>query len=193
MNFNCARFKQNLFGYSARIVSFKIILNIIFRQKLLFPLRWHTHEYYFICLNWVLRCTFMLSTLWQSDHVRAQSQAGRTLRRGWVSSHHWWPITWKLVKLSEFGENRTDKQQRDYWRPLAWRDLDESCTKTSLGMRWMHVPNWTCVRHRMESSPFQKGLLFFGPYISSLCLLLLLCIGLKICHINWHKKKYMRS
>ena len=41
----------------------------------------------------------------------------------------------------------------------------------------------------MESSPFKKGLLFLGWLISSLCLLLVLSIGLKLYYSNWHEIK----
>ena len=60
-------------------------------------------------------------------------------------------------------------------------------TKTSLGMRWIHVLNWTCDKAANGASALLKGLLFLGSFIRSLCLLLVLSIGLKIYHSNWHK------
>ena len=108
-------------------------------------LNWHTHfpcgdprklwcHYYLICLNWVLRGTVMPSTVWRSDYVRAQPQVGRTLRRGWISSYHWWSVTWILSNvpvgpmLSELGEIRTDLQHRGHWWLLTLSAIDESCT-----------------------------------------------------------------
>ena len=43
---------------------------------------------------------------------------------------------------------------------------------------------------RMEPNPLQKGLLFLDSFISSLCLLLVLSIGLIIYHSNLHKNNF---
>ena len=42
------------------------------------------------------------------------------------------------------------------------------------------------VLRQRRSRPLQNGLLFLGSFISSLCLLLVLSIGLKIYHSNWY-------
>ena len=41
------------------------------------------------------------------------------------------------------------------------------------------------LRQRMDQGPLQEGLLFLGSFISSLCLLLVLSIALKIYHSYW--------
>ena len=40
------------------------------------------------------------------------------------SSPHWWPVTWKLVKRSEFSENRTNLLHRGYCWPLTLVGVD---------------------------------------------------------------------
>ena len=93
--------------------------------------------YYFICLNWVPRCT--VPTTWQSDYMRTQPQDGWTLRRDWISSYHWWPVTWKHVvkhscgsytaNLARFGPIYSIEVTGDFWP-------DVNSTKVALKPPW---------------------------------------------------------
>ena len=57
---------------------------------------------------------------------------------------------------------------------LPWDEMD-ACAKSVLS----YDKEW--------SRPLPKGLLFLGSFISSLCLVLVLSVGLKMHHSNWHK------
>ena len=58
--------------------------------------------------NWVPRYTVAPSIDLKSDYVRAQPQAGRTLRQNWR------PVTGKVGPSLRNGESRTDLQHRGH-------------------------------------------------------------------------------
>ena len=85
-----------------------------------------------------------------------QSPLGDLLPRNMM-----WNVSVRL-KLCVLCANRTDLLHRCQWWPLTWRDLDERCTKSSLGMRRMHVPNWTCVRAANRAESHSGRITFLG-------------------------------
>ena len=128
---------------------------VVRAKTFLFPLWWHTHaavsHYYLLCFT-----GFQDE---QSYHLPSGKvttcELSRKLAASGVDIQS--PlVTCYLEKCSEFGENRSDKEHRGDCCHLTWRGTDQSCTKTTLAMRWMNVPNWTCVRAVNGAVPFRK-------------------------------------
>ena len=119
--------------------------------------------------------TVLPSTVWQSHYVWAQPRAGRQMRWDRIVRHHWWTANLLPATLKHVVRRSHESYTLIIWwelvRLTASRllvtfeltcELDESCSKTSLGMVAIGLLAWEWIENTDSHTQTKVSQIYIG-------------------------------